>query len=63
MGKDFVVEYDPNIPPSEYMKLGGFAYRERELKDGDLIIRVNEYTTLTNEGKKLWRMPPRFPSI
>lgn len=56
-----VVEFDPDIPPSPGIKTGGFAYRPREDSDGDLIIRVNEYTRLTPEGRKLWRLPHERP--
>jgi hypothetical protein len=57
-----VVEYDPALPPErDVAHTGGFAYRTRLESDGDLIIRVNEHTTLTDEGKLLWRMPPVEP--
>lgn len=57
--ENVVVEFDPNIPPKPGVSsVGGFAYRPRRDSDGDLMIRVNEHTTLTEMGKKLWRMPP-----
>lgn len=59
--EDLVVEYHPDIPSSDQVKAGGYAYRQRKPEDGDLIIRLNEVTTLTSEGEKLWRFPPRWP--
>lgn len=67
-----VVEFDPNIEPSDEFgghrghiksvsSYGGFAYRVREDSDGDLIIRVNEHTRLTAEGKRIWVFPPERP--
>lgn len=62
--ENVVVEFDPNIPPIEGVSSdGGFAYRPRKDSDGDLIIRVNEHTTLTPEGKMLWRFPPKMPNV
>ena len=58
-----VLEFDPDIPPSEGIQTGGFAYQPRRKDDGDLIIRVNEHTTLTEEGRMLWRFPPKKPTI
>ena len=59
--RDVVVEFDPDLPPSEDASLGGFAYRERLGSDGDLLIRVNEYTHLSDEGRKVWVMPEVMP--
>ena len=41
----------------------GFAYRNRDLQiDGfDLLIRVNEFTNLTPEGRRLWSYPSAAP--
>lgn len=58
---DFVLEFDPNIPPTAGVApTGGFAYRKRDLQiDGlDLLIRVNEFTNLTPEGRRLWSYAP-----
>ncbi|EHB47622.1 hypothetical protein MycrhDRAFT_5748 [Mycolicibacterium rhodesiae JS60] len=58
---DWVVEFDPNIPPTpKVAPNGGFAYRPRDPKiDGyHLLIRVNEFTNLTPEGKRIWRYKP-----
>jgi hypothetical protein len=57
----FVVEFDPDLPPSEDASLGGFAYRPRLESDGDLLIRVNEHTHMSEEGLKVWRMPKVWP--
>ena len=60
--EDLVVEYDPAIPPDPGVcKTGGFAYRPREPRDGDLMIRVNEYTNLTEYGETLWKFPSQEP--
>lgn len=63
--EDIVLEFSPDIPPSEFTKYGGFAYRPRTESDGNLIIRVNEHTMLTEEGAELWRMPDddEFPDF
>jgi hypothetical protein len=53
----FVVEFDPDLPPSDGVGIGGFAYRERLDSDGDLLIRVNAHTHLSEEGLKVWRRP------
>lgn len=59
---NLVVEFDPAIPPLPGVcKTGGFAYRERVESDGDLLIRVNEHTNLTDEGRLIWRFPPEGP--
>ncbi|PND57740.1 Repressor-like immunity protein [Mycobacterium sp. ENV421] len=55
---NLVVEFDPNFPPEKGVSpYGGFAYRERIPEDGDLIIRMNEFTNLSEEGAKIWRWP------
>jgi hypothetical protein len=57
-----VLEFDPNIPPIPGVSnKGGWAFRERKPEDGDLLIRVNEFTNLTEEGKLIWRIPPIEP--
>lgn len=59
---DLVVEFDPNIPPIPGVSnVGGWAYRQRLPEDRDLLIRVNEYTKLTNEGRNIWRFPAVDP--
>ncbi len=58
---DFVLEFDPNIPPTPRIAPGGgFAYRRRDPRiDGfELLIRVNEFTNLTPEGRRLWSYAP-----
>lgn len=60
---DVVVEYNPAIPPQPGVsRNGGFALRSRRPADGDLMIRVNEYTRLTREGRTLWRLPDSDPT-
>lgn len=59
--KDQVLEFDPDLPSQPgFAKHGGFALRPRTDEDGDLLIRVNEYTNLTDEGRMVWRFPPDF---
>lgn len=57
-----VVEFDPELPPLPGISPhGGFAYRERLPQDGVLLIRVNEHTTLTEGGRRIWCWPPEWP--
>jgi hypothetical protein len=59
---DLVVEFDPNIPPEPGASItGGWAYRHRTPEDGDLLVRVNEHTTLTGDGRSIWRLPAFDP--
>lgn len=59
---NLVVEFDPSLPPIEGVSnKGGFAFRKRLAKDGDLLIRVNEFTNITQEGRMIWRFPPTEP--
>lgn len=48
--KDLVVEYDPET---------GFSYKPREPRDEGLMIRVNEYTNITEYGEEIWKLPTR----
>src|ERR1700757_2562041 len=49
-----VVEYDPTLPPEPGVSnAGGWAFRKRRKSDGDLLVRVNEYTELTEAGKMI----------
>lgn len=58
--RDQVLEFDPSIPPTPRVApKGGFALRKRTSKDGDLMIRVNKYTVLTDEGRRIWALPPQ----
>lgn len=60
--ENLVVEYDPTLPPERGVSSnGGWAYRNREPADSDLLVRVNEYTHLTDQGKMIWRFPPVEP--
>lgn len=57
--ENLVVEYDPNIPPTPGVcNRGGWAFRKRLKKDGNLLVRVNEYTELTDYGERIWCLPP-----
>lgn len=57
--ENVVLEFDPNLPPETGVSsVGGFAYRPRLVADGDLLIRINEFTNLTEHGKTLWCWPP-----
>lgn len=62
---DLVVEFDPNLPPEAGVSSdGGFAYRPRKTSDGkDLLIRVNQFTTLTDDGKDIWVFPEEMPAV
>ncbi|UYP18755.1 XRE family transcriptional regulator [Rhodococcus sp. Z13] len=60
--RDHVLEFDPFIPPQPGVaNRGGFAYRPRLDSDGDLLIRVNEHTNLTERGREIWRFPDVEP--
>lgn len=57
-----VLEYDPTIPPIPGVSnKGGWAFRGRVPEDEDFLVRANEYTRLTEEGKNIWRFPVREP--
>lgn len=61
---DLVLEFDPDLPPEPGLAPnGGFAYRKRLPSDNNLLIRVNDHTNLTPEGRVIWRFPPRMPKI
>jgi hypothetical protein len=60
--ENLVLEYDPDIAPIKGVSnKGGFVYRERLRSDADLLIRVNQYTTLTPEGRLIWCLPITDP--
>lgn len=60
--EDAVLEYDPDIPPIDgFASMGGFALRKRRKSDGDLLIRVNKYTNMSDEGRIIWKFPPIEP--
>jgi hypothetical protein len=61
--ENVVVEFDPALPPCEGANNGGFAYRPKLDSDGELIIRVNCHTNLTDVGKTLLRFPPVLPKV
>lgn len=59
--ENVVLEFDPNLPPEKGVSsVGGFAYRPRQMTDGDLLIRVNEFTNLTEHGRTIWCWPDSF---
>lgn len=59
--KNLVLEFDPDLPAEPGVSPnGGFAYRRRK-SDGDLLIRVNEYTDLSEDGRMIWCWPPGWP--
>ena len=59
---NLVLEFDPDIEPiSGVSNKGGFAFRARTEADADLLIRVNEHTLLTDEGRMIWRLPEIDP--
>ena len=59
-----VVEFDPGIPPQDGVSIaGGWAYRPRRSSDGDLLIRENDHTRLTKQGRKIWRFPREYPDV
>lgn len=57
--KNVVLEFDPEFPPlAGVAPRGGFRYVKRRKSDKDLLIRVNEHTDLSDEGRMIWRWPP-----
>lgn len=59
-----VIEFDPTIPPIPGVSsVGGFAYRKRQASDDDLMIRMNQYTNLSEEGLVIWRLPDKLPEV
>lgn len=63
---DVALEYDPEIPPSDFpgSKHGGWAFRPRQDFDGRLILRRNELVRdLPEEYWKTWRLPERLPIL
>lgn len=60
--ENVVLEFDPEIPPiAGVSPNGGFRYVPRKKSDKDLLIRVNEHAELSEEGRRIWRFPPRDP--
>ena len=56
--ENLVLEFDPSIEPIPGVSSrGGFAFRERTGADGDLLIRVNGHTFMTDEARMIWRLP------
>lgn len=61
--EDVVLEFNPVYPPvTGVANKGGFLYRRRRESDGNLLIRVNEHTELSESGRLIWAWPPTLPS-
>ncbi|MEO6733774.1 MAG: hypothetical protein ABIN01_21300 [Ferruginibacter sp.] len=58
-----VLEFDPNLAPHPGVLSGGWQYAPRRESDGNLLIRENAYTTLTDESREIWRIPDELPSV
>lgn len=60
---DTVLAYAPTVGPRPGMKHGGWAYLPRDHRpveeggDGELLLRVNEHATMTDEAYVVWRLP------
>ncbi|AIW02967.1 transcriptional repressor [Mycobacterium phage Malec] len=67
--ENLVLEFDPTIEPAPGMAGGGFRYVPRTEEDDDLLIRVNEYTKVEDDGKLnmkaelLWKWPPGIDEL
>ncbi|TCO56889.1 hypothetical protein EV192_106364 [Actinocrispum wychmicini] len=61
--RNLVVVFDPEIPPDAHNKYGGWATVPRLPSDGELLIRLNEYTHLAipDEAEVIWSMPDDRP--
>lgn len=58
---NLVLEFDPDLPAEPGVSpYGGFAYRKRRASDGELLIRANEHTDLSEEGMLIWCWPPHL---
>ncbi|WNG88835.1 hypothetical protein C6A87_006330 [Mycobacterium sp. ITM-2016-00317] len=53
----------PNQSQIAEMYGGGFRYVPRKHSDEDLLIRVNEYTDLTDDGEVTWCWPPDIDTV
>lgn len=60
--ENVVVEYDPTLPAVAADRVAGWILRPRQKSDGDLIIRVNKYATMTEEAYILFRRPESPPT-
>lgn len=60
--ENVVLEFDPDIEPIPGVSnQGGWAFRERVPEDDDLLIRDNDHARITEEGRMIWRFPPKDP--
>lgn len=57
-----IIEFNPEFGPTKSVGAGGFRYLQRTPDDDPrIIIRENEYTQLTDEGRIVWRLPKAKP--
>jgi hypothetical protein len=57
---NYVVEFNPADQTPGHTHVGGWVYRPREKRDGDMLFRVNNYVVrpLTEEDMILYSFPP-----
>lgn len=61
--RNVVVEYHPDVESNPDSGMGGFRLVPRMPEDGDLIVRINEVTELTEEARRIFRMPRQLPKV
>ncbi|WP_367137949.1 hypothetical protein [Saccharothrix sp. HUAS TT1] len=61
--RNAVVEYSPDVEPNPDSGMGGFRLVPRRPEDGDLIVRVNEISKITDEGRRIFSMPGELPKV
>ena len=62
--ESLVLEFDPNIAAEDGIDgQAGFAFRSRTIDDDELLIRVNNFTIVTEEGELIWTFPPDAPGL
>lgn len=54
---NLVLEYHPDVSPTLSITTGGWRYVQREDRDGDLLIRVNDHTHMSDEAYEYFRFP------
>lgn len=52
-----VVVFDPEIPPKQGIKCGGWDFAPRQESDANLIIRANEHANITDKARELLALP------
>ena len=61
---DSVLEYDPHVRPLRGLCFdGGFRLVTRSIADRNLVIRLNDYTTLQAADPTLWAIPEQMPTF